>query len=120
MSRPSLTQTKLDLFERAGEALGVARSDFGSTTDYAQAVERALGKLKLDPNGRSIIQAIERELGLDKLGVSLDAVIDAMLDPEANEELNKALLEQAGESPSDVKTLLVRPDEIGMYGASAA
>ena len=58
----------------------------------------SVGQLKLAPNAQLVIAGIEKEIGLDKLGVSLDTVINAIIDPmgKDNDKLNAALEKKIG------------------------
>lgn len=114
-SSPSLTEMKLDLFERLGKAIGLELSNFESVPDFGRAIKSLIQKLRAEPGGALALQEIEKELGLDKLGVSIDKVVGAMIDPRDNEELNEALKEQLAES-TPVQQLLAATDEIGIYG----
>lgn len=120
----SINKLKLDLIDQAGRALGVNPDDFVVRKDFVDAMERALGKLKME-GGAAAVMKLEQELGLDKLGVSIDDVMDSARDPQANDKLTKALERQAGKTDLGAKTdgqdvLLVAPDEIGLYAASPA
>lgn len=61
---------------------------------------------------------IENKLGLDKLGVSLDTVVNAMIDPggDDGDKLDAALRRRLGEAGKD-HSALARLDELGRYGA---
>lgn len=62
------------------------------------ATPASVGQLKLAPNAQLVIAGIEKEIGLDKLGVSLDTVINAIIDPmgKDNDKLNAALEKKIG------------------------
>jgi hypothetical protein len=94
----NLNKMKIDLYKRVGEALGVRESDYESFQAYGLALQQAVGQLKLAPNAQLVIAGIEKEIGLDKLGVSLDTVIDAIIDPmgDDNGKLDAALQKQIG------------------------
>jgi hypothetical protein len=102
----SLTQLKVDLYRRVGEALGIDQSDYDSPRDYGMALQRAIGQLKLSPNAQLVIAGIEKEVGLDKLGVSLDTVVSAITDPSGTDDdkLDAALEKRFG------------VDDAGLYG----
>lgn len=122
VNSPNLNRLKIDLFERVGKALGIERSDFDSVSAYGSAIKSAVEQLKRAPDGALMLRAIEKEAGLDKLGVSLDTVIEAMIDPSGddNEKLEAALQKHAGEDASAPTALLVQLDEIGLYDVSNA
>jgi hypothetical protein len=94
----NLNKMKIDLYKRVGEALGVRESDYDSLHAYGLALQQAVGQLKLAPNAQLVIAGIEKEIGLDKLGVSLDTVINAIIDPmgDDNDKLDAALQKQIG------------------------
>lgn len=106
----NLSKMKVDLYKRVGEALGVKESDYDSFKDYGVALQRAVGQLKLAPNAQQVITGIEKEIGLNKLGVSLDTVINAIIDPTGtdNDKLNAALEKKIG------------LDDDGLYGHAAS
>ncbi|MBC2771563.1 hypothetical protein H6M51_01730 [Rhizobium sp. AQ_MP] len=90
----SINKLKLDLIDRTGKALGVDQANFASREDFVDAMQKALGKLKMK-GGDNAVRGLEKELGLDKLGVSIQDVINSAKDPEANDKLTKALEKQA-------------------------
>ena len=127
----SVTEMKLDLIDRTGKALGVNQEDYASRDEFVDAMRRALGKLKIE-GGMAAVIALEKELGLDKLGVSVDDVIASAADPDSNDKLTKALKEEAGilsdeegneeevegEGEDEDQALAVfQADEIGLYSA---
>jgi hypothetical protein len=126
----NLTKVKVDLFRRVGEALGIDESNFGSDAEYGAAISRQIAQIKAQPGGDLTINAITQKLGLDKLGVSLDTVVGAILDPKGgeNDALDAALDKQYGEdkkkaldgsqTASQKNQLLVKPDEAGIYSVS--
>ena len=107
------TQMKARLFERVGKAFGIKQDDYDSLSSYGSAIKSALDELK--QKSPSSIAAIEKKLGLDQLGVSLDTVVNAMVDPQGHDgdkldaALNKKIDEQGRAAPS------TRQDEIGLY-----
>lgn len=117
----SVNEMKLDLIERTGKALGVDQADYASRDDFVKDMQEALGKLKMEGGDLAVI-ALEKELGLDKLGVSLQDVINGARDPEANDKLTKALERQSAEkgetNGGGAQVLPYQPDEIGLYGPS--
>lgn len=121
-STPDATQRKLDLFKRTGEKLGVHEEDFDSFADYATALKDAVTQLKTDPNAAKIIRQVEKDLGLDKLGVSLDTVIDALTDPASggNQTLTDALRKQMTEHDDEPASRRARVqfDDLGVYRAA--
>lgn len=119
-------QMKVRLFERAGLAFGIEMADFDSSAAYGTAIKRAFMELKAKPGGEQAIAEIEKNLGLDKLGISLQSLISAILDPlgEDSVELDNALKKLTGEDAkgdrdgSDQRAALdrIRADDIGIYG----
>lgn len=113
----SINKLKMDLIDRTGKALGVDQADYVSRDAFVNAMQKALGKLKME-GGDAAIRGLEKELGLDKLGVSVQDVIDSAKDPEANDKLTKALERQAGKAigdDGDRSQLLIQSDDIGTY-----
>jgi hypothetical protein len=98
-------QMKTRIFERLGEKFGLKQDDFETVADYARAIRRGVDDLKDKPGGLFALQKIEEDLGLDELGISIDIVIEAMIDPasDAAKELNEALEEKLGKSGSDAE-----------------
>lgn len=91
-----LTKLKVALYQKMGEALGVRMEDYPSASDYGAALRGAVARLKSqDPAAWPAFQArVEHELGLDKLGVSLDEAIDSLTDAESAKKMNEALMTQ--------------------------
>ncbi len=114
----SVTQMKLDLIDRAGEALGVKKSDYASMDEFVAATKKAFSDLKSKPDGQQAIAKIERDLGLDKLGISLDDLINSAGDPDKNDKVTQALKKQLGEDAEGGSVL--RQDEIGRYRVVSA
>ncbi|MFK4259938.1 hypothetical protein [Agrobacterium tumefaciens] len=116
----SITKMKLDLIDRTGKALGVDQADYASREEFVNAMERALGKLKME-GGQAAVMALNKELGLDKLGISVEDVINSAKDPDANDKVTKALEKEAGKKADDTdavsQPLSLKPNEIGLYGA---
>lgn len=121
----SINKLKLDLIDKTGRALGVNPDDFTSRDEFVGAMKTALGRLKME-GGQLAVLGLEKELGLDKLGVSIDDVMDSASDPGSNDKLTKALEKQAGktgldEEDKDAKRIRrVVSDDIGLYAPSQA
>lgn len=111
------TEMKVRLIERLGKEFGIEQSDYTSMADYGADIKRAVEALKARPGSAPAIIAIEKELGLDKLGISLDDLVNATLDPngDASKKLDAALKKQAGEAGKGIAGSL-HWDEIGIYG----
>jgi hypothetical protein len=117
VNSPNLNKLKMDLFKRVGEALGVKESDYATPEDYGAALKKAVGQMKLDPNGQQEIAGIEKDLGLDKLGVSLDTVINAIVDPKGDDakKLDAALEKQINDGQASDRSFGIKSDDIGIY-----
>jgi hypothetical protein len=119
LNHVSINKLKLDLIDRTGKALGVDQADFSSREDFVDAMQKALGKLKMI-GGDDAVRGLEKELGLDKLGVSIQDVINSAKDPEANDKLTKALEKQAksnlGLDEVVSQRFLIKLDDAGTYG----
>jgi hypothetical protein len=124
VNAPNLNQMKLDLYKRVGEALGIDQSKYDSMPAYWLALKITVAKVLEQENGAAILRGIERDLGLNKLGVSLETVIDAIVDPDANKELTEALEDQINDGAPDraidasdetAATLAAQVDEEGAY-----
>lgn len=111
-------QMKVRLFERLGEKFGLNQDDFETQAEYARAIGSVVKDLAEEDGGLAALAKIEKELGLDDLGVSIDNVIKAMIDPASNEtkKLHEALNEKIGklDAASD-KDSSVKLDEDGLY-----
>lgn len=128
-NRVGALQVKLHLFERLGQELGIDQRDYGSHFAYGTAIKRVVGAIRLQADGGfARVRAIKEDLALDKLGVSLDTVVNAIIDPGGKDDrkLDGALARQAkdersgkAEASTMVRTVNVsRPakiDEIGIY-----
>lgn len=113
----NVTKLKLELIERTGKALGVVKEDYAAADEFASALRRAVSRFKF-LGGPTAVMALERELGLTRLGVTLDDVVNSAGDPDANDKLTKALEKQAGKIGDKDQTsgaLLLHTDEIGLY-----
>lgn len=111
---------KIDLFDRVGKVFKLDRAGFDSSNSYASAVKQAIAAIRSQAGGAQTIAMIEKSLGLDKLGVSLETVVNAMSDPggDADDRLDAALRKQTGEAadarPGAVQAE-IRLDELGIY-----
>ncbi|KUM28376.1 hypothetical protein AU467_34855 [Mesorhizobium loti] len=111
----NVTATKVRLMERAGKEFGIDQADFESVTSYGSAVKNAVEALKRQ--SPSAIAEIEKQLGLDQLGVSLDTLVNAIVDPQGSDRLDAALEKQVGDDGKDeARAAPLQPDEIGLYG----
>ncbi|AZO39048.1 hypothetical protein EOA27_34250 [Mesorhizobium sp. M2A.F.Ca.ET.037.01.1.1] len=104
----NITATKVRLMQQAGKEFGVDQTDYESVSSYGSAIKSAVEALKRQ--SPSAVAKIERQLGLDQLGVSLDALVNAIVRPQGgdNDRLDAALKRHAsGEGD--------QPDELGLY-----
>jgi len=120
----SITQMKLDLIDRTGEALGIKKDDYASTDDFVAAMKKVVTNIKAHEGWEQVIAKIEKDLGLDKLGVSLEDVINSARDPEKDDKVTEALKKQAGmidEKEDDAdKAVLLKKNEDGTYAPADA
>ncbi|MEI9405582.1 hypothetical protein [Mesorhizobium argentiipisi] len=111
----NITATKVRLMERAGKEFGVDQTDYESVSSYGTAIKNAVEALKRQ--SPSAIAEIERQLGLDQLGVSLDALVEAIVDPRGSDsERLDATLKQHTDAPGESDAASIQPDELGLYG----
>lgn len=120
-----ITKIKLDLMEKVGEAFGIRMDDYDNQASYGSAIRKAVSEIKKQPDGHLVLAGIEKDLGLDKLGMSIDSMINAIIDPQGDDgdKLDAALKRQAGEDgqTQDAAPVLasVTLDDTGIYGPSA-
>lgn len=120
----NVNQLKLELIERTGEELGFDKADFESQAEFAAAMRKQV--INMDATGADArIAEIEKELGLDKLGISLLDVVSSARNPELEDKLTRALQEQKGMASDEAKAeeeasapFAIAVDEIGIYGNS--
>ncbi|MDX8526353.1 hypothetical protein RFM68_17785 [Mesorhizobium sp. MSK_1335] len=111
----NITATKVRLMERAGKEFGLDQTDYDSVFSYGSAIKNAVEALKRQ--SPSAIAEIERQLGLDQLGVSLDTLVDAIVGPQGSDHdgLDAALKQHAG-GHGESEAASVQLDELGFYG----
>ncbi|RWF15536.1 MAG: hypothetical protein EOS44_34220, partial [Mesorhizobium sp.] len=63
----NITATKVRLMQQAGKEFGVDQTDYESVSSYGSAIKSAVEALKRQ--SPSAVAKIERQLGLDQLGV---------------------------------------------------
>lgn len=114
----SVTQMKLDLIDRAGAALGVKKSNYTSMDEFVAATKKAFWDLRSKPDGAQAIAKIERDLGLDKLGITLEDLLESADDPDKNDKVTQALKKQLAEGAEGGSIL--QQDEIGRYRVVSA
>ena len=156
VTRTNSTKLLVNLLERAGQVFGLDRNDFNTLAAFGAAIGKAVLELKADPgkpgpindiaarlgwdaktvetlkdqtSPTMIIGLIEKALGLDKLGVTLDQLVRAAVDPEGSDAtaVQEALAKQAGEGGAienapvqeDVRApMRVQRGESGLYSLS--
>ena len=103
---------KVNLMERVGKAFGLDLDDFDSAGSMARSINEIVAKME-----PAAIREMEKDLGLDDLGVSLRDVLDAMEEPggDSDRKLDAALHEQAGDMPANRSGPAVTFDELGLY-----
>lgn len=115
-----LTKMKTNLFERLGKEFGLAMDDFETVAAFGRAIKEVVTKLKQDPEGLAELARIERDLGLTKLGISIDTLVEAMIEPDGHEDdrLEAALLREVKEADEKAVAALraLALQETGLYG----
>ncbi|MCJ8510280.1 hypothetical protein MUU53_20550 [Rhizobium lemnae] len=116
----NLTKSKLELIDRTAEALGVTRDDFSDNKDFVAAMRDSLLQLKLKGGDQAIL-ALERDLGLDELGIKITDIIDSASDPDRDDKVTEALKRNLGIiSYSETGRGLVAVDATGVYRIKSA
>lgn len=121
---------KVALIKAIGQAVGVDEDKFSSNFDYAKAVGAEIEKMRNSPGGDDALSALSKKLGLDKLGISLDTMVKAIMVPSGDEgkQLDAAIakeFDQAGQErllslKNATETLTsVSQDENGVYRPGA-
>ena len=150
------TKSLINLLDRTGQVFGLNREDFGTLAAFGAAIGKVVLDLKADPGNSSMINTIaprlgwddetvetlkkqtapnmiigliEKALGLDKLGVTLDQLVRAAVDPEGRDAttLQEILAKRSGEieATKDASAqegarmpMAVRRGEAGLYSFS--
>jgi len=122
---PSVTERKIHLMKRPGQELGIALEDHETHASFGSAVRAAIADIKMKPGGALVLSAIERKLGFDKLGFSLDTFVTAIIDPKGDDgrKVDKALKKELGldddqdrKSGARAARVAITRDESGLYG----
>lgn len=118
-------QMKVNLMERLGDAFGIKVEDFETVSQFGAAVRDIVSAIKLQDDGYLVLKEVEKKLGLDKLGISLDTLVKAIIDPESsdNDKLVTALEKELGakssgkegEGERSTKSAALTTDEAGLY-----
>jgi hypothetical protein len=125
-STPNLQEIKVGLYRQLGDAFGISFDDAKSASEFASSVRAAIGKLKTQSGGDLALKAIEQKLGLDKLGITLDTLVNAIDDPDGDDAhaLDGALRQSLGLGAKDADdrasqqglSSLVSAGDDGLYG----
>ncbi|MGO4684115.1 hypothetical protein [Hyphomicrobium sp. 2TAF46] len=119
VNSPNLNKMKIDLIKRVGDEFGIDESDYNSPSAYGAAIKQKIAQIKLQPNGQQVLDGIGRKLGLDKLGLSIDEVVNAIMDPKGDDaqKLDAALEKQIGSHNRSQShgSFGIKSDEIGIY-----
>ena len=117
-------QDEVRLYQKVGQVLGVDINKYASATDYGNALKQAVSNLKAEAvaHGQSwslVVKGLEHQMGLDKLGISLDTVINAILgDSGSKDAVKKALENQAVRAASASSE--VSANDVGTYSPASA
>lgn len=123
---PSVTEMKLHLMKRLGEEFKIKLEGHATHASFGRAIQAEINKIKMQPGGAMMLAALEKKLGFDKLGFSLDTFVNAIIDPSGSDgkKVDAALKEHLGKMEEDegdaedavaaLKALL--HDEDGLYG----
>ncbi|HRN88135.1 hypothetical protein [Hyphomicrobium sp.] len=123
---PSAIEMKLHLMKRLGEEFGIKLEDHESHASFGRAIQAEINKIKMKPEGALILSAIEKKLGFDKLGFTLDEFVNAVIDPKGTDgqKIDAALkdhlgLDDEGEDKVEASRAALealRIDDSGLYG----
>lgn len=124
---PSAIEMKLHLMKRLGEEFGIKLDDHATHASFGRAIQAEINKIKMKPEGALILLAIERKLGFDKLGFTLDEFVSAVIDPKGTDgqKVDAALKDHLGTDDDDKKDSVeaaraaldkLRFDDAGLYG----
>lgn len=119
----NVNKLKIELIDRASEALGFDRDDFESTGQFAAAMRVSLAKMSVSDAGKEFISSIEKDLRLNELGVTLLDVVSSARQPELEDKVTDALREREGLDDkekeeglaADPMTSALHVDELGIY-----
>ena len=120
-----ITEMKIQLIEKTGKAFGIERDDYDNRGDFGKAIKAAISEIRRMENGDRILEGIAKDLGLDELGISIDTLVGAIIDPGGKDDkkLDEALREATGQDVLDAAKngstaggLSVLVDDLGIYG----
>ncbi|WP_144083482.1 hypothetical protein [Hyphomicrobium nitrativorans] len=125
-NEPSAIEMKLHLMKRLGDEFGIKLEDHENHASFGRAIQAEITKIKMKPEGVLILSAIEKKLGFDKLGFSLDTFVNAIIDPKGTDgqKVDAALKDHLGiddegkDKAEAARAALdkLRFDEAGLYG----
>jgi hypothetical protein len=137
-SRPNSQQVRIDLMRRFGKELGLDLDDYKSLHAFADAARETIADMvtermkMLPPEERNYFKVrdgiygeLEKKLGLDKLGISIEDIFAAIDDPDgdAAEKLDAILANEArskdetgdGGDAQGAQPAAATTDEDGLY-----
>ncbi len=126
---PSVTEMKIHLMKWLGQEFGIALEDYVTHAAFGSALRAAIADIKMQPGGAVMLAAVERKLGFDKLGLSLDTFVNAIIDPKGDDgqKVDAALKKDLGlDSDKDPSAAaravpnVVTRDESGLYRVMSA
>ncbi|MFK5979003.1 MAG: hypothetical protein QM488_08980 [Rhizobiaceae bacterium] len=99
--KADITGPKLNLFEQLGTEFGIYQKDYDSIPAYGEAIRIKVAEVRGQPLGFLTITEIEKSLRLNDLGISLDALVDIISNPQGDgmDELDASLEKLADEPP---------------------
>ncbi|MAS05598.1 MAG: hypothetical protein CL534_13075 [Ahrensia sp.] len=120
-SHVDITEMKMQLIEKTGKAFGIERDDYATQSDYGKAIKAVVSQISRMENGDRVLAGIARDLGLDDLGISINTLVGAIIDPGGKDDkkLDQALREAAGENDASAGGVSVLVDDLGLYGPSS-
>jgi hypothetical protein len=103
MNTMDITATKVRLMERLGEKFDISMEDHADARSFGMAIAAVVDKLRLSGDGVKVLAQVTKDLGLDELGISIDTLVGAVIDPESDEgeKLDAALRAVKGEVTPD-------------------
>jgi hypothetical protein len=106
---------KVNLIGRLGAEFGISADDFESASAFGTAIKHALDAMKQDDGWQRRVAEIERNLGLDELGISLGSFINAVINSDSDDaaKLDAALRDKVDDDAQRARFTL---DDIGIYG----
>lgn len=119
-----LAKPELNLIEQLGTEFGIYQKDYTSINAYGEAIRVKVAEVRSQPLGFLTITEIENNLRLNDLGITLDALVDIISNPQGNaeEELGIVFEKLADEQPVEEGALStnetnssVMVDENGVY-----